>query len=151
MFMLSISNKSHLIRHSGMRCAFKSTQRALKHLRHSESTRALGHSESTQRGLGHWDAPALGGHGHLEGTWKLGHLRYLDTRTVRALGHLRTSALNTLRHLATWALGALYIAGSVSKGLSCSIIMVQWLLLWTSHRFNTFIFRLGTVYLHHFI
>ena len=34
--------------------------------------------------------------------------------------------------------------------LSFSIILVQWLILWKSNRFNTFIFHLGTVYLHHF-
>ena len=37
-----------------------------------------------------------------------------------------------------------------TSGFSCSIILVQWLLLWTSHRFNTFIFHLGTLYLYHF-
>ena len=48
-FMLSFFLKSHLIRHSGMRRAFKDTQRALEHLRHSKSTRALGeHSEGTR-------------------------------------------------------------------------------------------------------
>ena len=74
MFMLSNCFKSHLIRHSGTRCAFKETQRVLRHLRHTESTRALGHSESTQR--------ALRGHsgtwrpiGHSEGTWALDHLK----------------------------------------------------------------------------
>ena len=34
--------------------------------------------------------------------------------------------------------------------LSCSIILVQRCSIWTSHLFNTFIFQLGTVYLHHF-
>ena len=32
--------------------------------------------------------------------------------------------------------------------LCCSIILVQWLLLRTSQRFNTFIFHLNIVYLH---
>ena len=40
--MLSISFQSHLIRHSGTGCTFKDTQSVLKHLRGSESTRALG-------------------------------------------------------------------------------------------------------------
>ena len=57
-FMLSILFKSHLIRHSGTRRAFKDTQSALEQLRHSESTQALGH-------LMH------------SGTWALGHSRYL--------------------------------------------------------------------------
>ena len=74
--MLSILFKSRLIRHLGTTCAFKDTERALKHLRHSESTRALGHSESTQRALGHWDAQARGGH--------------LETRAFKALGHWDT-------------------------------------------------------------
>ena len=50
-FMLSILFKSHLIRHSGTGRAFKDTLRALEHSKHSESTRALGHSDSTQRAL----------------------------------------------------------------------------------------------------
>ena len=71
-FMLSILFKSHLIRHSGTRRAFKDTQTALEHLRHLESTRALRHSDSTERTIGHWEGTqALGGH--------------LGTR--RALGH----------------------------------------------------------------
>ena len=53
--MLSFSFQSQLIRHSDMGRIFKDNQRAFKHLRHSESTRALGHSESTQRALGHSD------------------------------------------------------------------------------------------------
>ena len=71
--MVSILFQSHLIRHSGKRTAFKDTQRALEHLRHLVSSQALGHSESTQRALGHSD------------TW-------------RALRHLGTSALKALRH-----------------------------------------------------
>ena len=63
--------KSHLIRHSGTKHGFKDTQRAVEHLRHSESTRALGHSESTQRALG-----------HSEGTQTFGDFK--------ALGHLDT-------------------------------------------------------------
>ena len=81
-FMLTILFKSHLIRHSGTGRAFKDTQRALEHLRHLESTRALGHLENTQRLLGH------------SGTW-------------RALGHLGTWALRALKHLGNWALKAL--------------------------------------------
>ena len=38
---------------------FKDNQRAFKHLRHSESTRALGHSEGTRRTLGHSGTQAL--------------------------------------------------------------------------------------------
>ena len=73
--MLSILFKPDLIRHSGTRRAFKDTQRALEHLRHSESTRRAlrGHSD-TWRALG-----------QLEGTWTLG-------------GHLVTRALKTLEH-----------------------------------------------------
>ena len=73
--MLSILFKSHLIRHSGTGRAFKDTQRTLKHLRHSESTRALGHSESIQR--------VLGGH---SGTRALKALGHSDTYGTRALG-----------------------------------------------------------------
>ena len=39
--MLSMLFKSHLIRNSGTGRGFKDTQRALEHLRHSESTRVL--------------------------------------------------------------------------------------------------------------
>ena len=42
------------------------------------------------------------------------------------------------------------VRSTCTLGLSCSILLVQWLLLWTCHRLNTFIFHLGTVYLHHF-
>ena len=66
--MLSILFKSHLIRHSGTRRAFKDTQSALEQLRHSENTQALGHLRHS-------------------GTWALGHLEHLETR---ALGHLGT-------------------------------------------------------------
>ena len=44
-----------------------------------------------------------------------------------------------------------FVSSTCTLRLSCSIILFQWLLLWTSHSFNTFIFHLGTVYLHHFI
>ena len=91
--MLSILINSHLIRHSGTGRAFKDTQRILKHLRHSESTRALGQSEGTQA---------------------LGHLRNLGTRTLRALSHLGTRELKPLRHIGTWALKALYLADSTT-------------------------------------
>ena len=84
--MLSFSFQSHLIKHSDMGRTFKDSQRAFEHLRHSESTRALGHSEGTQRALG----------GHSEGT-----------RALKALGHSGTQALKTLRHSGTWALKAL--------------------------------------------
>ena len=61
--MLSILFKSHLIRHSDMERAFKDTQRTLEHLRHSESTRVVGHSEGTQRTHGHLGTRrGLGGH-----------------------------------------------------------------------------------------
>ena len=50
--MLSISFQSHLIRHSGTGFISKDTQMVLEHLRHSESTRALGgRSEGTWRAL----------------------------------------------------------------------------------------------------
>ena len=107
-FMLSILFKSHRIRHSGTGRAFKDTLKVLEHLRHSESTRALGHSESTQKALkalGHSDTygpRAFGGH---LGTWRaLGHLRHLGTRTLRAPRHLGTQG--------TRALEALYLADS---------------------------------------
>ena len=76
LFMLSISFQSHLIRYSGTGRTFKDNQRALEHLRHSESTGALGHSEGTQKALG----------GHL-GTWALGHS---GTRGLKALWHSDT-------------------------------------------------------------
>ena len=41
------------------------------------------------------------------------------------------------------------VSSTCTLGLSCSIILVQWLLLWTSNRYK-FIFHLGTIYLHHF-
>ena len=44
-----------------------------------------------------------------------------------------------------------FVSSTCTLRLSCSIILFQWLLLWTSPSFNTFIFHLGTVYLHHFI
>ena len=78
LFMLSISFQSHLIRHSGAGRTFKDTQTVIKHLRHWESTRALRHSEGTQR--------ALGGH--------LGTQRALEkhsgTQALKALGHSDT-------------------------------------------------------------
>ena len=92
--MLSILINSHLIRHSGTGCAFKDSHMALKHLRHSESTRALGQSEDTQG---------------------LGYLRNLGTRTIRALSHLGTRELKALTHLGTWALEALYLADSTKS------------------------------------
>ena len=49
--MLSILFQLQLIKHSGTGSASEGTQSALQHLRHSESTRALGHSEGTQRAL----------------------------------------------------------------------------------------------------
>ena len=109
-FMLSILFKSHLIRHSGMGCAFKDTQKALEHLRYSESTRAFGHLESTQRALEHSGTRrALG---DSEGNRALRHLRHLGTRTFRALRHSDTWELRALRHLGTRALEALYLGDS---------------------------------------
>ena len=117
--MLSISFKSHLIRHLGTGHAFKDTQRTLKHLRHSDL--GTGHSKGTQRALGgHLVTWALGGHldtrralGHSEGTRALG--RHSDTSDTWALGHLGhsgTLALRALRHLGTWALKALAYLGT---------------------------------------
>ena len=40
--MLSVSLQPHLTRHSDAGATFKDTQRALKQLKHSESTRELG-------------------------------------------------------------------------------------------------------------
>ena len=64
--MLSFSFQSHLIRHSDTDIrTFKHNQRALEHLRHSESTGALEHSEGTQRALeGHSRTRALKAIGH---------------------------------------------------------------------------------------
>ena len=45
-----------------------------------------------------------------------------------------------------YTLFVINVTSTCTLGLSCSIILVQWLLLWTSHRFNAFIFHLGTVY-----
>ena len=96
LFMLSISFKhspfffyglwfkSHLIRHLGMGRAFKDTQRALKHLRHSylETWALGGHSESTRRVVGYLGTRRA--IQHWEGTWELrGH-----SGTLKALGHL---------------------------------------------------------------
>ena len=76
LFIVIISFQSHLIGYSGTGRTFKDNQRALEHLRHSESTGALGHSEGTQKALG----------GHL-GTWALGHS---GTRGLKALWHSDT-------------------------------------------------------------
>ena len=93
-FMLRILFKSHLIRHSGTEHGFKDSQ----------DTRALRHSESTQRALGgHLGTRTLGGY---SSTWRaLGHLRHLDTRTLRALRDLDTQTPGHLEHLGTWTLG----------------------------------------------
>ena len=55
--MLSFPFQSHLIIHSDTGRTFKDNQRTLEHLRHSESTRALGYSEGTRalKALGHSD------------------------------------------------------------------------------------------------
>ena len=84
-FMFSILFKSHLFRHSRMGRAFKDTQRALEHLRHSENTNPLEYLESIQRtlrALRHLDTWAL----RHSDTWKLGHSRNSGTWT---LGHSR--------------------------------------------------------------
>ena len=81
--MLSILFKSHVIKYSGTGRVSKDTQRALKHLRHSECTR---------RALrGHSDTQVLGGHS--DSTRALRHLR--------PLGHSGTWGLKVLRHLGT--------------------------------------------------
>ena len=73
--MLSVSFQSHLIRHSGSGCTFKDTQSVLNHLRRSESTRAIGHSEGTwaAKALKHLDSQALRLLSN-PGTWSLKHL-----------------------------------------------------------------------------
>ena len=117
--MLSILFKSHLIRHSGTGQAFKDTQRALEHWRHSESTQALGHSESTQGALGHLES-TRGFGGHL-GTWRaLGHSDTWGTWALRHLGHSGTSALKALGHPSNLALEALYLSDSFSLWMLCS-------------------------------
>ena len=44
----------HLIRHLGTQSTFKDPHMVLRHLRHSESTHALGKLDSTWA-LGHWE------------------------------------------------------------------------------------------------
>ena len=98
-FLLSILFKSHLIRYSGTGLAFKDTLRALEHLRHSESTGALGHSESTRRALGHLmhlGTRTIMAHGPLEGTWELGG-HSGTRRALKALGHLGTQGTQGTR------------------------------------------------------
>ena len=76
---------------------------------HSESTGALGHSESTRRALGHLmhlGTRTIMAHGHLEGTWELGG----HSGTRRALKALRQSRHSGTR--GTWALEAIYLADS---------------------------------------
>ena len=76
----------------------------LKHLRHSESTQALGHLESTQKALGQLESTwALGGHSgtrtlRAPGTWAFGHLRHLGTQALGYLERLDTRALKALGH-----------------------------------------------------
>ena len=90
-FMFSILFKSHLIRHSGTGRVFKDIQRTLEHLRHSESTRALGHSESTQR--------VLGGNSDTQGTQTLMTLGHLEA--TRELGGHSGTRRTLGGHLAT--------------------------------------------------
>ena len=99
-FMFSILFKSHLFRHSRMGRAFKDTQRALEHLRHSENTNTLEYLESIQR------------------THRA--LRHLDTWALKAFRHLDTRALKELGYLDTWAFGTLYIADSLEMYLYSS-------------------------------
>ena len=105
-YMLNILFKSHLIRHSDTGSAFKDTQRALEHLRHSESTqRALGHLKGTR---------ALGG---FSGTRRaLRHLRHLGTRTLRALRHLEHLGTRELK-----VLGYLGIQGTLFSRLTIDV------------------------------
>ena len=85
-FMLRILFKSHLIRHSGTEHGFKDSQ----------DTRALRHSESTQRALGgHLDTQTPGHLEHL-GTWTLGHSRHSGTRGT--LFSRLLTCLETKRH-----------------------------------------------------
>ena len=103
-FTFSILFKSYPIRRSGTRCAFKNTQRELKHLRNSESTQALGYLESTQRAPGQLESTwTLGGHSgtwilRAPGTWAVRHLRHLDTQALGYLEHLDTRVLKVLGH-----------------------------------------------------
>ena len=108
--MHSFSFYSHLIRYSDAGHTFKDNQRALKHLRHSESTRALGQSEGTQRALGgHSGTPAVKAFGHS------------DTYGTQALRHLSTRVLGHLENLGTRAFEALYLADSGLNELGYSI------------------------------
>ena len=72
-----------------------SMSRLFEHLRHSGSTRVLGHS--TQRAL----------RGHSEDTRTLRQLRHLGTQALRVLRHSGSSAREALRHLSTRVLGHL--------------------------------------------
>ena len=74
----------------------KTPSRALKHLRHSYSTRALEYSESTQ------GTRELGGH---LGTRALRHIEHWGTWALKALRQSDTQALGHLERLGTWALG----------------------------------------------
>ena len=103
LFMLSISSKSYLIRHSFTGRVFKDTQRAFGDLRHLNSTRALGHSKGTHALEGHWSIRTLGYLGQWgnralrhSGNWALGALKDLGNR---ALGYLRHSSFLALGHL----------------------------------------------------
>ena len=49
--MLSFCFQSHPIRHSDTGNTFKDNQSTLEHLKHSESSRALGHSEGIRSAL----------------------------------------------------------------------------------------------------
>ena len=76
LFILSILFQSHLIRHSGTQSAFKDTQRAFKHSKHWESTRAHGgHSDTwALKALGHFSSYST------QAIWALGHSKHSGTR-----------------------------------------------------------------------
>ena len=119
-FFYGLWFKSHLIRHLGMGRAFKYTQRALKHLRHSDlETWVLGgHSESTRRAVGYlgpWKAIE-----HSEGTWALRHAGTSGTWALRHLRHSGTWALTHLGTQSTRVLGNLSTRGTLFSTLQLS-------------------------------
>ena len=91
LFVLSIQFQSHLIRHS-VHSEGTQTFKALG--KHSGTLALRGHAEGTQRALVHLESTR-------SAPRNSGHLRHLDTQTLRALRHLGTWALKVRRHLAT--------------------------------------------------
>ena len=79
-------------------------------LEHSEETWAPGHSQGTQRALGHLDT---------QGFKTLEHLEHFGTWTLERQG---TRALKTLGDLGNWTFEVLYLADSL---LALSVVVTQ--------------------------